>query len=66
MARVIEFYVRDLTPKRTKWVPRDQRGKLIEFPKEKSAQSTKTDQVRDRYEGGPVAVSRLGRFPPTA
>jgi hypothetical protein len=32
MAKVIEFYVRDLTPK-VKWVPPEQRGKLIEFAK---------------------------------
>ncbi len=57
MAKVIKFYVRDLTPKKVKWVPRDQGGKVIELPEEKSAQSTKTDQVRDLYENGPVAVS---------
>jgi hypothetical protein len=39
MAKVIEFYVRDLTPKKVKWVPPEQRGKLIEFaqPVKKSA-----------------------------
>jgi hypothetical protein len=62
MAKVIEFYVRDLTPKKVKWVPRDQRGKVIEFPREKSARSTKTDPVRDLYEAGPVAVSWPGCF----
>jgi hypothetical protein len=65
MARVIEFYVRDLTPKKVKRVPRDQRGKVIEFPKKKSAQSTETDQVRDVYEAGPIAVPWLGCFQPT-
>lgn len=35
MAKMIEFHVRDLTPKKVKWVPRDQRGKVIEFPKGK-------------------------------
>jgi hypothetical protein len=62
MAKVIEFYIRDLTPKKVKWVPCDQRGKVIEFPKEKPAQSTKTDQVRDLYEAGPAAVSWPGCF----
>jgi hypothetical protein len=32
MAKVIEFYARDLTRK-VKWVPPAQRGKLIEFAK---------------------------------
>jgi hypothetical protein len=62
MARVIEFYVRDLIPKKVKWVPRDQRGKVIEFPKEKPAQSGTTDQVRNRYEAGSMAVSWDGCF----
>jgi hypothetical protein len=62
MAKVIEFYVRDLTPKKVKWVPCDQRGKLIEFPKERSAQSTKTDQVRDLSDAGSVTASWPGRF----
>jgi hypothetical protein len=38
MAKVIEFYVRDRTPKKVKWMP-PERGKLIEFarPVKKSA-----------------------------
>jgi hypothetical protein len=35
MAKVIEFYARDLFPRKVKWVPPDQRGKVIEFPKDK-------------------------------
>jgi|HubBroStandDraft_1064217.scaffolds.fasta_scaffold51070_2 hypothetical protein len=66
MAKVIEFYVRDLTPKKVKWVPCDQRGKVIEFPKEKSVQSTGTDQVRDLYKAGSGAVSSPACFQPTA
>jgi hypothetical protein len=31
MAKVIEFYVPRNFPKRTKWIPAEQRGKLIEF-----------------------------------
>jgi hypothetical protein len=66
MAKVIDFYVRDLTPRKVRWVPRAQRGKVIEFPKEKSANRLKTDQVRDLYESVPVVVSRPGCFSPTA
>jgi hypothetical protein len=36
MAKVIEFYIRDLFPKKVKSVPRDQLGKLIEFPNDKA------------------------------
>jgi hypothetical protein len=57
MAKVIEFYLRDLTSKKVKWLPCGQRGKVIEFPKETPAQSTETDQ-----EAGPVAVSWPGCF----
>lgn len=39
MAKVIEFYVRDLFPKKVKWVPRDQRGKVIEITKDKVSPS---------------------------
>ncbi len=28
MAKVIKFYVRDLTPKKVRWMPPEQRGKL--------------------------------------
>jgi len=46
MAKVIEFYVRDLFPKKVKWLPRDQRGKVIEFPQEEPALANKPDQIR--------------------
>jgi hypothetical protein len=39
MAKVIEFYARDLLPKKVRSVPRDQCGKVIEFPKDKAAVS---------------------------
>jgi len=35
MAKVIEFYVRDLFPKKVQSVARDRRGEVIEFPKGK-------------------------------
>jgi hypothetical protein len=32
MAQVIEFYVPAEFHKKTKWIPPEQRGKMIEFP----------------------------------
>ena len=34
MAQVIQFYVPDSFRKKVKWVPPDQRGKVITFPVE--------------------------------
>jgi hypothetical protein len=34
MAKVIQFYVPDRFRKAVKWVPRESRGKLLEFPSE--------------------------------
>jgi hypothetical protein len=62
MAKVIEFYVRDLFPKKVKCLPRNQRGKVIEFPQEKSALAGKADQIRELDEVGLTAVSRPGYF----
>ena len=66
MAKVIKFYVRDLIPKKVKWVPRDQRGKVIEFPKDRSALAAKADQIRELDEPGLTAVSWPGCFQQTA
>jgi hypothetical protein len=33
MAKVIEFYVPDLFPRKVKWGPSEQRGQVVEFPK---------------------------------
>jgi hypothetical protein len=62
MAKLIEFYVRDLVPKKVKWVPRDQRGKVIEFPNDKSALAAKADQLRELDEAGLTVVSWPGCF----
>jgi hypothetical protein len=32
-AQVIEFYVPDSFQRKVKWIPAEQRGKLIEFPR---------------------------------
>jgi len=58
MTKVIEFYVRDLFPKKVKWLPRDQRGKVIEFPKEESALANKDNQIRDSMK--PASQLSLG------
>jgi hypothetical protein len=34
MAQVIEFYIPDSFRKKVKWVPPEQRGKVINFPME--------------------------------
>jgi hypothetical protein len=57
MAKVINFYVRDLFPKKVKAVPRGGRGKVIEFPKDKAAVASKTPKIPERDEGNPFAAS---------
>jgi hypothetical protein len=34
MAQVIEFYIHARFKPRVKWVPQEQRGKVVEFPSE--------------------------------
>jgi hypothetical protein len=34
MAKVIEFYIPSRFQKKAKWLPMEQRGKVIEFPTE--------------------------------
>jgi hypothetical protein len=62
MAKVIEFYVRDLFPKKVKSVPRDQLGKVIGFPKDKPALTSKTSKIPERDKDDPLAASRPGCF----
>jgi len=62
MAKVIEFYARDLFPTKVKSVPCDRRGKVIEFPKDKPTVAAKTARIRERDEGDPIAASRPGYF----
>ena len=62
MAKVIEFYVPDLFPKKVKSVPRNQRCEVIEFPKDKAAVASKTPKVPERDEGNPFAASWPGCF----
>ena len=34
MAQVIEFYIPDRFRKKVRWVPKEHRGKVLEFPAE--------------------------------
>jgi hypothetical protein len=60
MAKVIEFYVRDLFPKKVRSAPRDRRGEVIEFPKDKPTVASKTPKIPERDEGNPFAASWPG------
>ena len=62
MAKVIEFHVRGPVPMKVKPVPIEQRGKLIEFPKEKFAAQSKTENISERGEVRPSTVVFFGCF----
>jgi hypothetical protein len=62
MAKVIEFHARDLFPTKVKSVPHDQRGKVIEFPKDKAEVAHKTPKISGRDEGSSFAASWPGCF----
>jgi hypothetical protein len=62
MAKVIEFYVRDLFPTKVKSVPRDRRGEVIEFPKDKPTVAGNNCEDRERDKGDPIAASWPGCF----
>ena len=48
MAKLIEFYVRDLFPKKAKSVPRDRCGEVIQFPKDKADVASSTLKIPER------------------
>jgi hypothetical protein len=62
MAKVIEFYVRGPVPKKVKPVPIEQRRELVEFPKEKVAAQSKTENITERGEVRPPTVVFFGCF----
>ena len=62
MAKVIEFYVRDLFPKKAKSVPRDRCGEVIQFPKDRTAVARNTPKIPERHEGNPLAALGLDAF----
>ena len=62
MAKVIEFYLRGPLTKKVKPVPIQQRGKLVEFPKEKFGAQSKTEDTAKRSEVSPATVLFFGCF----
>jgi hypothetical protein len=57
MAKVIEFYARDLFPTKVRSVPRERRGRVIEFPKDKPTVAGKTAKIRERDQGDPILAA---------
>ena len=62
MAKVIDFYLRGPVPKKVKPVPIEQRGKLVEFPKENIGAQSKTKDNTERGKVSPSTVLCLGCF----
>jgi hypothetical protein len=60
MAKVIEFYVRDLFPKKVRSAPCDRRGEVIAFPEDKPTVAGQTANIRKHDEDDPIAVSWPG------
>ena len=56
MAKVIEFHLRGPVPKKVKPAPTEQRGKLVEFPKDKFAAQSKTEDNTEPGELTPTTV----------
>jgi len=62
MAKVVEFYLRGAVPKKVKPVAIEQRGKLVEFPKEKFAAQSKNEDITGRGKVSPSTVLCFGCF----
>ena len=62
MAKVVEFYLRGAVPKKVKPVAIEQRGKLVEFPKENFAAQSKTKDNTEHGEGSASTVLFFGCF----
>jgi hypothetical protein len=62
MAKLIEFYLHIPVPKKVKPIPIQQRGKLVEFPKEKFGAQSKTEDTSKRSEVSPATVLFFGCF----
>ncbi|HET6175739.1 MAG TPA: hypothetical protein VFE61_02325 [Candidatus Sulfotelmatobacter sp.] len=62
MAKNIKFHPRDPVPKKVKPVRFKQRGKLVEFPKDKFATQSKTEGIMERGEVSPSTVLCVGCF----
>ena len=53
MAKLIEFHLHAPVPKKVKPIPIEQRGKLVESPKEKFGAPSKTEDIAERGEVRP-------------
>ena len=62
MAKLIEFYLHIPVPKKVKPIPIQQRGKLVEFPKEKFGAQSKTEDLAERGEVRPSTILFFGCF----
>ena len=62
MAKMIEFYVRGALAKKAKPIPIEERGKLVEFPKEQFAARPKTEDITERGEVSLSTVLCFGCF----
>lgn len=62
MAKLIELYLHGPVPKKVKPVPIEQRGKLVEFPKEKFGAQSKTEDLAERGEVRPSTILFFGCF----
>ena len=62
MAKVIEFDLRGPLAKRVKPIPIEERGKLVEFPKEIFAAQSKTKDITERSEGSRSTVRYIFWF----
>jgi len=62
MAKLIEFDLHGPVPKKVKPVPIEQRGKLVEFPKQKFGAQSKTEDNTELGEVSPSTVLFFGCF----
>lgn len=62
MAKVVEFYVRDLFTRNVKPVPRDRCGEVIQFPKDNPAVASNTPKITEHHEGNSFATLGLDVF----
>jgi hypothetical protein len=62
MAKLIEFYLHGPVPKKVKPMPIEQRGKLVEFPKEQFGAQSKTEDIAERGEVRPSTILFFGCF----
>jgi hypothetical protein len=62
MAKVIEFRLRGPVPGNVKAVQIEQRGNLVEFPKEKVAGQSKAEDITEPGEVSPSTVLFFGCF----